>query len=126
MVQSLYDVVRVVLEETDAPIPARNVWNFDETGTKTSFVRAFLYGLKGARLNNAEKCGGGEHVTIGAIANLEGEFLDPVFLFTGAQSSKANLAAKMKQNGLHNPLVLMKKGKASMDDEFYWSGSVTS
>jgi hypothetical protein len=60
--------------------------------------------------------GAGEHVTIGATANLMGAHLDPAFLFVGAQSSKKKLTSQLRDAGFENPLVLMKKGKASMDD----------
>jgi hypothetical protein len=55
------------------------------------------------------------HVTVGATANLSGDFLDPTFLFVGAQSSKPKLTKQLRDLGFENPLVLMKKGKASMD-----------
>jgi hypothetical protein len=60
--------------------------------------------------------GAGEHVTIGATANLEGAHLDPAFLFVEAQSSEIKLIIQLREAGFENPLVLMKKGKASMDE----------
>ena len=119
MIDSIYDCLQVVLTEADALIPASNVWNFDETGTKVQYARTFLYGLCASQGNQAEQNGAGEHVTIGATANLLGEHLDPVFLFVGAQSSKLNLTRQLKDAGFVNPLVLMKKCKASMDDALF-------
>jgi hypothetical protein len=116
MIDSVYDCLQVVLTEAAALIPASNIWNFDETGTKVQYARTYLYGLCGSQGNQAELNGAGEHVTIGATANLCGEFLDPAFLFVGAQSSKAGLTKQLREVGFENPLVLMKKGKASMDD----------
>ena len=116
MIDSVYDCLQVVLTEADALIPASNIWNFDETGTKVQYARTFLYGLCGSQGNQAELNGAGEHVTVGATANLCGDYLDPAFLFVGAQSSKANLTKQLLDVGFENPLVLMKKGKASMDD----------
>ncbi len=37
----------------------------------------------------------------------------------GAESSKAKLTQQLKETGFENPLVLMKKGKASMDDVLF-------
>jgi hypothetical protein len=119
MVDSIYDVLQVLLAEADELIPACNVWNFDETGHKVQYCRTFLYGLAGSQGNQAESVGNGEHVTIGATANLNGDHLDPVFLFVGAESSKAKLTTQLKETGFENPLVLMKKGKASMDDVLF-------
>ena len=116
MIDSIYDVLQVVLTEASALIPACNVWNFDETGTKVQYARTFLYGLCGSQGNQAEMNGAGEHVTIGATANLCGAHLDPAFLFVGAQSSKTKLLNQLRDSGFENPLVLLKKGKASMDD----------
>ena len=119
MVDSVYDVLQVVLTATKDVIPAANIWNMDETGTKTQYARSFLYGLRGAHSNQSEQCGRGEHVTIGVTANLEGRFLDPTFLFSGAVSSKSGLTARIKAQGFGNPLVLLKKGKASMDAQLF-------
>ena len=119
MVDSVYDVLQVVLTAAKDVIPAANIWNMDETGTKTQYARSFLYGLRGAHANQSEQCGRGEHVTIGVTANLEGRFLDPTFLFSGAVSSKAGLTARIKAQGFANPLVLLKKGKASMDAQLF-------
>ncbi len=94
-------------------IPACNVWNFDETGTKVQYARTFLYGLCGSQGNQAEMNGAGEHVTIGAT------FVGSQFLFVGAQSSKNKLISQLREAGFENPLVLMKKGKASMDDTLF-------
>ncbi len=71
--------------------------------------------------NQSEQCGRGEHVTIlvGVTANLEGRFLDSTFLFSGAVSSKSGLIARIKAQGFSNPLVLLKKGKASMDAQLF-------
>ena len=91
----------------------------DETGTKTQYAKTFLYGLKGAHANQAEQCGLGEHVTIGVTANLVGKVLDPTFLFTGAISSQAAMTARIKNAGFENPLVLLKRGKASMDAKLF-------
>ena len=119
MIDSIYDVLQVVLTEAVALIPATNIWNFDETGTKVQYARTFLYGLCGAQGNQAEMNGAGEHVTVGATANLVGDHLDPTFLFVGAQSSKIKLTRQLRDVGFENPLVLMKKGKASMDDALF-------
>jgi hypothetical protein len=75
MIDTIYSVLQTVLDEAANPIPASNIWNFDETGHNMKFVRTFLYGLRGATKNNSEQCGLGEHVTVGAVANLLGEFL---------------------------------------------------
>jgi hypothetical protein len=107
MVDSIYDVLQVLLAEADELIPASNVWNFDETGHKVQYCRTFLYGLAGSQGNQAESVGNGEHVTIGATANLNGDHLDPVFLFVGAESSKAKLTTQLKETGFENSLVLM-------------------
>ena len=119
MVDSVYDVLQVVLTAAQDVIPAANIWNMDETGTKTQYAKTFLYGLKGAHANQAEQCGLGEHVTIGVTANLEGKFLDPTFLFTGALSSQAGMTTRIKNAGFENPLVLLKRGKASMDAKLF-------
>jgi hypothetical protein len=79
MVDSIYDVLQVVLAEANELIPATHFWNFDETGTKVQYARTFLYGLSGSQGNQAEFMGAGEHVTIGATANINGDHLDPVF-----------------------------------------------
>ncbi len=80
MVDSVYDVLQVVLTATKDVILAANIWNMDETDTKTQYARSFLYGLRGAHANQSEQCGCGEHVTIGVTANLEGRSLfDPTF-----------------------------------------------
>ena len=84
MVDSIYDVLQVVLAEANELIPATHVWNFDETGTKVQYARTFLYGLSGSQGNQAESMGAGEHVTIGATANINGDHLDPVF-FCGSR-----------------------------------------
>ncbi len=119
MIDTIYSVLQTVLDEVEKPIPASNVWNFDETGHKTRYVRTFLYGLRGATKNNSEHCGLGEHVTVGAVANLLGTFLDPLLLFTGAESSRASLTKLCENAGFKNALLLMKKGKASMDDKLF-------
>jgi hypothetical protein len=89
MIDSIYSVLKTVLDAAAQPIPASNIWNFDETSHKTKYTRSFLYGLRGATKNNAESCGLGGHVTVGACANLKGFFLDPILLFTGADSNKS-------------------------------------
>ncbi len=71
MINSIYSVLKTVLDAAEHPISASNIWNFDETGHKTKYIRSFLYGLRGATKNNAESCGLGEHVTVGACANLQ-------------------------------------------------------
>jgi hypothetical protein len=119
MVDSIYDVLQVVLAEANELIPSTHAWNFDETGTKVQYARTFLYGLSGSQGNQAESLGAGEHVTVGATANLNRDHLDPVFLFVGAQASKLKLTRQLKEAGFENPLVLMKKGKASMDDVLF-------
>jgi hypothetical protein len=58
---------------------------FDETGTKAQYAHTFLYGLSGSQGNQAESIGAGEHVTVGATANINGDHFDPVFLFVGAR-----------------------------------------
>jgi hypothetical protein len=78
-------------------------------------------------LNQGEKTGGqGQHVTIGAFVNVAGDFLEPIFLFCGAESSQPNSHRKLLAAGFENPCVLMKKGKASMDDKIvcYYFGMV--
>jgi hypothetical protein len=119
MVDSVYDVLQVVLTAAEEVIPAANIWNMDETGTKTQYVKTFLYGLNGAHANQSAECGFGEHVTIGVTANLEGKFLDPTFLFSGALSSHAGMTQRIKDAGFENPLVLLKRGKASMDAKLF-------
>jgi hypothetical protein len=110
MIDSVYDCLQVVLTEADALIPASNIWNFNETGTKeVQNARTFLYGLCGSQGNQAELNGAGEHVTTGATANLCDDFLDPAFLFVGAQSSKAGMTKQPRDVGFENPLLLMKK-----------------
>ncbi len=79
MVASIYDVFQVVLAEANELIPSTHVWTFDETGTKVQYARTFLYGLSGFQGNQAESFGAGEHVTVGATANLIGDHLDPVW-----------------------------------------------
>jgi hypothetical protein len=59
MVDSIYDVLQVVLGESDELIPACNVWNFDETGHKVQYCRTFLYGLAGSQGDQAESVGNG-------------------------------------------------------------------
>ncbi len=54
-----------------------------------------------------------------AFANVAGCFLDPVLLFTGAESNKASMQKMVQEAGFENALVLMKKGKASMDDKLF-------
>ena len=119
MIDTIYSVLQTVLDEAANPISASNIWNFDETGHNMKYVRTFLYGLRGATKNNSEQCGLGEHVTVGADANVLGQFLDPLLLFTGSDSSKANLTTLCKNAGFGNALVLMKKNKASMDDKIF-------
>ena len=51
-----------------------------------------------------------------AFANVAGCFLDPVLLFNGAESSKATIQKMVHEAGFENALVLMKRGKASMED----------
>ena len=63
MIDTIYVALQTVLDEVEEPIPASNIWNFDETGHKIKYVKTFLYGLRGATKNNAESCGLGEHVT---------------------------------------------------------------
>ncbi len=75
-----------MLTETDALIPASNIWNFDETGTEVQYARTFLYGLCGLQGHQAQLNGAGEHVTVGATVNLCGDYLDPAFLLFGAKS----------------------------------------
>ena len=120
MIDSIYDCLATVLKISPEPIPPTNIWNFDETGTKAAYVSTFLYGLRGSRLNQGEKTGGqGQHVTIGAFVNVAGDFLEPIFLFCGAESSQPNIRRKLLAAGFENPCVLMKKGKASMDDKLF-------
>jgi hypothetical protein len=119
MIDSIYSVLKTVLNAAEHPIPASNIWNFDETGHKTKYVRSFLYGLRGATKNNAESCGLGEHVTVGACANLKGVFLDPILLFTGAESNKSKMETAVREVGFANALILLKRGKASMDDRLF-------
>jgi hypothetical protein len=113
MIDTIYSVLKTVLDAAEHPIPASNIWNFDETGHKTKYIESFLYGLRSATKNNAESCGLGEHVTVGACANLKGFFLDPILLFTGAESK---MEASVRAVGFKNALSLFKRGKASMDD----------
>jgi hypothetical protein len=40
-------------------------------------------------------------------------------LFCGAESSQPNIRRKLLAAGFENPCVLMKKGKASMDDKLF-------
>ena len=101
MIDTIYVALQTVLDEVEEPIPASNIWNFDETGHKIKYVKTFLYGLRGATKNNAESCGLGEHVTVGACAILLGYFLDPILLFTGAASSKAGIEKMMQEVGAH-------------------------
>jgi hypothetical protein len=82
MIDTIYDALQTVLDEVVDPILPSNIWNFDDTGHKIKYVKAFLYGLRGATKNNAESSG------LGAFANVAG-CLDPILLFTGAESSKA-------------------------------------
>ena len=119
MVDSIYDVLQVVLAEADELIPSTHVWNFDETGTKVQCAPTFLYGLSGSQGNQAESIEAGEHVTVGATANLNEDHLDPVFLSVGAEASKLKMTTHLKEAGFENPLVLMKRGKASMDDVLF-------
>jgi hypothetical protein len=119
MIDSIYDGLQTVLDEVVDPVLPSNIWNFDETGHKIKYVKSFLYGLRGATKNNAESSGLGEHVTVGAFANVAGCFLDPVLLFTGAESNKASMQKMVEEAGFENALVLMKKGKASMDDKLF-------
>jgi hypothetical protein len=119
MIDSIYSVLKTVLDAAEHPIPGTNIWNFDETGHKIKYVRSFLYGLRGATKNNAESCGLGEHVTVGACANLAGVFLDPILLFTGAESNKLKMEKVVREVGFENALILMKRGKASMDDKMF-------
>jgi hypothetical protein len=132
MVDSVYDVLQVVLTAAEDVIPAANIRNMDETGTKTQYVKKFLYGLKGAHANQSAECGFGQHVTIGVTANLEGKFLDPTFLFTSALSSHAGMTQRIKDAGFANPLVLLKRVKASRDAKLFgeymstWNGSLRS
>jgi hypothetical protein len=53
---------------------------------------------------------------MGAFVNVAGDFLEPIFLLCGAESSQPNILRKRLAAGFENPCVLMKKGKASMDD----------
>ncbi len=99
MIDTIYVALQTVLDEVEEPIPASNIWNFDETSHKIKYVKTFLYGLRGATKNNPESCGLGEHVTVGACANLLGFFLDPILLFTGAASSKAGVEKLVREAG---------------------------
>ncbi len=62
MVDSVYDVLQVVLTAAEDVIPAANIWNMYETGTKTQYAKTFLYGLKGAHANQSAECGLGQPV----------------------------------------------------------------
>jgi hypothetical protein len=119
MIDTIYDTLQTVLDEVVDPILPSNIWNFDETAHKIKYSKAFLYGLRGATKNNAESNGLGEHVTVGAFANVAGCFLDPILLFNGADSSKASMQKMVQEAGFENALVLMKRGKASMDDKLF-------
>jgi hypothetical protein len=81
------------------------------------------FGLKDAHANQSKQCSLGEHVTIGVTANVEGKFLEgkflDTFLFSGAISSKAGMTAHIKSVGFKNSLVLLKKGKVSMDAKLF-------
>jgi hypothetical protein len=48
-----------------------------------------------------------------------GGFLDPILLFTGAESNKLAMQKLVHESGFQNALVLMKKRKASMDDKLF-------
>jgi hypothetical protein len=96
-----------------------NIWNFDETAHKIKYCKAFLYGLRGATKNNAESNGLEEHVTVRAFANVAGCFLDPILLFTGAESNKVSVQKMVQEAGFDNALVLMKRDNASMDDKIF-------
>ncbi len=113
-----------VLKSSPEPIPPKNIWNFDEMGTKAAYVSTFLYGLRGSRLNQGEKTGvQGEHVTMRAFVNVAGDFLEPIFLFCGAESSQPNILCKLlAAAGFENPCVLMKKGKATNCLLLFWNG----
>ena len=74
MIDTIYDTLQTVLDEVVDPILPSNIWNFDETAHKIKYSKAFLYGLRGATKNNAESNGLGEHVTVGAFANVAGVF----------------------------------------------------
>jgi hypothetical protein len=102
MIDSIYDCLATVLKISPEPIPPTNIWNFDETGTKAAYVSTFLYGLRVSRLNQGEKTGGqGEHVTMGAFVNVAGDFLKPIFLFCGAESSQPNIRRKLPGMVMH-------------------------
>ncbi len=100
------------MDELVDPILPSNIWNFDETGHKIKYVKSFLYGLRGATKNNAESSGLGEHVTVGAFANVAGCFLDPILLFTGAESNKGSMQKMVQEAGFEKRFCPNEKEKS--------------
>ncbi len=50
---------------------------------------------------------------------MEGCFLDPILLFTGAESNKSKMETAVREVGFANTLILLKRGKASIDDKMF-------
>jgi hypothetical protein len=96
MIDTIYDTLQTVLDEVVDPILPSNIWNFDETAHKIKYCKVFLYGLRGAAKNNAE--------SNSLETNVAGCFLDPILLFTGAESNKASMQKWCKKLALRTLL----------------------